>query len=244
MELPLVSVPKLCSAGCHVEFSKDDVTVLGPTQHVILTGLRDPLRNLYMVPLHQTDKRETAKSPRVTDPPQNENERSATSSTIQNNNNENEYSIHTGAGAYQIQAIPKLIQFYHAAAGYPTKEMWIRAIKRGLFATWPGLTVQRVNRYLPLTEETTMGHLQMVRQGIQSTHKKPKNKPMTNTEPPRSDRKKIHNVCVDIVAIQLYRGHRISDLPGRYPVTSRRGHQYVFLMYDYDSNYIDKESAS
>eukprot|EP00536_Pseudo-nitzschia_multiseries_P019533 jgi/Psemu1/232750/e_gw1.5331.1.1 len=31
------------------------------------------------------------------------------------------------------------------------------------------------------------------------------------------------------------------DLPGRYPVTSRRGHQYVFLMYDYDSNYIDVE---
>eukprot|EP00536_Pseudo-nitzschia_multiseries_P006868 jgi/Psemu1/16321/gm1.16321_g len=62
VELPLVSVPKLCSTGCHVEFSKDDVTVIGPTQHVILTGQRDPLRNLYMVPLHQSDKRETAKN--------------------------------------------------------------------------------------------------------------------------------------------------------------------------------------
>eukprot|EP00536_Pseudo-nitzschia_multiseries_P018761 jgi/Psemu1/57217/gm1.57217_g len=80
----------------------------------------------------------------------------------------NKYPIHTGAGAYQIQAIPKLIRFYHAAAGYPTKETWVRAIERGSFATWLGLTAQRVNRYLPLTEETTMGHLQMVRQGIPS----------------------------------------------------------------------------
>eukprot|EP00536_Pseudo-nitzschia_multiseries_P011447 jgi/Psemu1/28910/gm1.28910_g len=48
VELPLVSVLKLCSNGCHVEFSKDDVTVIGPTQQVILTGQRDPLRNLYM----------------------------------------------------------------------------------------------------------------------------------------------------------------------------------------------------
>eukprot|EP00536_Pseudo-nitzschia_multiseries_P013056 jgi/Psemu1/33974/gm1.33974_g len=33
VELPLVSVPKLCSSRCHVEFSKDNVTVIGPTQH-------------------------------------------------------------------------------------------------------------------------------------------------------------------------------------------------------------------
>eukprot|EP00536_Pseudo-nitzschia_multiseries_P017617 jgi/Psemu1/51768/gm1.51768_g len=74
VELPLVSVPKLCSTGCHVEFSKDNVTVIGPTQQVILTGQRDPLRNLYMVPLHQPDPpKGTAKSPRVTDPPRKTN---------------------------------------------------------------------------------------------------------------------------------------------------------------------------
>eukprot|EP00536_Pseudo-nitzschia_multiseries_P010137 jgi/Psemu1/25118/gm1.25118_g len=186
---------------------------------------------------------------------QNETDSSATSAD--QNDIENEYSIHTGAGAYQIQAIPKLIRFYHAAAGYPTKERWARAIERGSFATWLGLTVQRVNRYLPLTEETTMGHLQMVRQGIQSTHKpnKSKNKTTADTEPPRVDQKKIHNVCVDIVATNEMQPTNHAgpgtkdepkeliawDLPGRYPVTSRRGHQYVFLMYDYDSNYIDVE---
>jgi hypothetical protein len=29
-----------------------------------------------------------------------------------------------------------------------------------------------------------------------------------------------------------------TDLPGRYPVTSARGHKYIFAMYGYDSNYI------
>jgi hypothetical protein len=29
------------------------------------------------------------------------------------------------------------------------------------------------------------------------------------------------------------------DLPGRYPVTSARGHKYIFVMYDYDSNFIN-----
>eukprot|EP00536_Pseudo-nitzschia_multiseries_P008523 jgi/Psemu1/20595/gm1.20595_g len=158
--------------------------------------------------------------------------------------------IHTGAGAYQIQAIPKLITFYHAAAGYPTKDTWIRAINRGSFATWPGLTAQRVNRYLQTTEETTMGHLQMIRQGIQST-RKPKTRLKKGTtdyhaEPTRFGRKKIHNICVDIVPTTEMQPHShvdtstsnepkeliAWDLPGRYPVTSRRGHQYVFLIKD------------
>ena len=28
------------------------------------------------------------------------------------------------------------------------------------------------------------------------------------------------------------------DLPERYPITSARGHKYLFVMYDYDANYI------
>ena len=29
-----------------------------------------------------------------------------------------------------------------------------------------------------------------------------------------------------------------TDLLGRYPVTSKRGHKYLFVVYDYDANYI------
>ena len=29
-----------------------------------------------------------------------------------------------------------------------------------------------------------------------------------------------------------------TDLPGRYPVISKRGHKYLLVIYDYDANYI------
>jgi hypothetical protein len=32
-----------------------------------------------------------------------------------------------------------------------------------------------------------------------------------------------------------------TDLPGRYPVTSRKGNKYMFVLYDYDSNLIIAE---
>jgi hypothetical protein len=32
-----------------------------------------------------------------------------------------------------------------------------------------------------------------------------------------------------------------TDLPGRYPVTSRKGNKYMFVLYDYDSNLIISE---
>eukprot|EP00536_Pseudo-nitzschia_multiseries_P007808 jgi/Psemu1/18800/gm1.18800_g len=141
-----------------------------------------------------------------------------------------------GAGAYQIQDIPKLIAFYHVAAGYPTKDTWVQAIDRCSFATWPGLTARRI-----------------VQQGIQSTcKKKTRNKKDTDDkdkQPKTLGQKKIHDVCVDVMStsdIQLgahvdpHTGAETKeqiawDLPGRYPVTSCRGHQYVFLMYDCDS---------
>eukprot|EP00536_Pseudo-nitzschia_multiseries_P014225 jgi/Psemu1/37964/gm1.37964_g len=208
-------------------------------------GTRGPLQDLYMVPLHQsntdtanaathtptdadTDKspRVPAKSPRVTDPPPPISDK----------------QTHTGAGAYQIQAIPKLIAFYHAAAGYPTKETWVRAIDRGSYATWPGLTSQR--------------------QGVQST-RRPKTKAKTtetrnagtNSARSQGSLKKIHNISVDVVSTtEMQPANHVNtgsnnepkeliawDLPGRYSVTSWRGHQYVFLMYDYGSNYIDVE---
>jgi hypothetical protein len=47
----------------------------------------------------------------------------------------NALQLHTG--------IRRMIQFLHAAAFGPVKSTWITAIKRGYFATWPGLTQPR-----------------------------------------------------------------------------------------------------
>eukprot|EP00536_Pseudo-nitzschia_multiseries_P017801 jgi/Psemu1/52596/gm1.52596_g len=46
------------SARCtsRVTFTKHNVAVTGPSNHTILEGTCDPLRNLYMVPLHQPEQ--------------------------------------------------------------------------------------------------------------------------------------------------------------------------------------------
>ena len=53
--LPLLSVPKLCVYGCKVQFGPTTVNVTNNEQFV-LTGTKDPTRNLYTVPLHDTVK--------------------------------------------------------------------------------------------------------------------------------------------------------------------------------------------
>ena len=60
---------------------------------------------------------------------------------------------------YETKSKQELILFYHAACFIPTKHNFVEAIKRNSFASWPGLTVELVNKYLPRTEATIKGHI-------------------------------------------------------------------------------------
>ena len=48
------------------------------------------------------------------------------------------------ANVFNLPSIPQVIRYLHASAGFPTKDSWIKAIKNGHYATWPGLTVDTV----------------------------------------------------------------------------------------------------
>jgi hypothetical protein len=71
------------------------------------------------------------------------------------------------------------IAFLHAAAGYPVLSTWIRAIRQGFYATWPGLTPAAVKRHLPKSIITDMGHMNQQRKNQRSTKVKP-SKPRAN----------------------------------------------------------------
>jgi len=73
------------------------------------------------------------------------------------------------AAGYTPRAIPDLINYYHAAAGFPIKTTWLRAIKKGYYIGWPGLTVDRVQTHLNPKIETALGHMHKVRQGVKTT---------------------------------------------------------------------------
>ena len=68
---------------------------------------------------------------------------------------------------YETKSKQDLTLFYHAACFSPTERTFVDAIKRNAFASWPGLTVELVNKYLPITEATIKGHIMQKYKGKQ-----------------------------------------------------------------------------
>jgi hypothetical protein len=73
---------------------------------------------------------------------------------------------------YELKTQPELIRYLHAAAGFPTKPTWYKAVKNGQFVSWPGLTAAAVAKHFPESEETIKGHARKTRSGLRSTKRK------------------------------------------------------------------------
>ena len=69
-----------------------------------------------------------------------------------------------------------IVEYYHAAAGWPVKKTWIVATQRNTYASWPGLTKHMVRQHLEVREPTVLGHMNACRLGTQTTKKKEKDK--------------------------------------------------------------------
>ena len=62
-----------------------------------------------------------------------------------------------------------LVRYMHAAAGFPVRSTWLKAIKNGNFNSWPGLTYNNAAKYCPQPIETMKGHMVQSSQGFRST---------------------------------------------------------------------------
>ena len=73
---------------------------------------------------------------------------------------ENILSSHTETmnNIYEITKSKELVTCLHAAAGFPVVDTWVKAIRNGQFATWPGLTSALVYKNLPKSNETLKGY--------------------------------------------------------------------------------------
>ena len=85
---------------------------------------------------------------------------------------------------YETKSKQELTLFYHAACFIPTKRTFVDATKRNAFASWPGLTVDLGNKYLPRTEATIKGHIRQQYKGTQSTRMQQEGPIMTQQSPP------------------------------------------------------------
>ena len=53
---------------------------------------------------------------------------------------------------YELPSIGHAVRYLHAAAGFPTKETWIKAIRKGNYLSWPLINVKNVSKHLPESE--------------------------------------------------------------------------------------------
>ena len=228
----LLSTGQICEDGTHkVVFDDKHCDVIErATDKVVMRGRYDPSQRLYRVPIRRQTKNRTVAYTMISidrDP--------ASALRLFYDNR----APIPACSAYEDQAVPALIRYLHACAGYPTKDTWIKAINAGYYISWPGLTAARVRRYLPKSEETAVGHLKAARSHLRST------RPKIDSPEIRTALNKVRNLRHHLVSTQEleqdWKHKTASDQTGRFPLTSRRGHKYIMILYDYDTNYIFAE---
>ena len=132
---------------------------------------------------------------------------------------------------YEKKSKQELTLFYHAACFSSTKRTFVDAIKRNAFASWPGLTVELVKKYLPRREATIKGHIRQQYKGKQPTRMKQEVPIMTQQSPPEILTERTHQLFLKVTE---YSSKIYTDQTGRFPVTSSSGYKYIMIAYDYD----------
>ena len=62
-----------------------------------------------------------------------------------------------------------LVGYMHAAAGFPVRSTWLKAIKNRNFNSWLELTYNNAEKYCPQSMETIKGHMVQSSQGVRFT---------------------------------------------------------------------------
>ena len=130
------------------------------------------------------------------------------------------------------------IKYLHQCAFSPTTRNWIQAIQKGHFRTWPGVTVDAIKQYLPKSEATTLGHLDQQRKNIQSTKAQNDVQNTMHTPSPLDQGLRTHALYATTISYNQPMGKLYTDLTGHFPVQSSRGHKYILVAYNFDSNSI------
>ena len=138
----------------------------------------------------------------------------------------------------------ELASYLHACAGSPPISSFIRAVKNGNFATWPGINDINFAKFLDPTIATAKGHLNQEKKNLQSTKVQIKiEKPdhVQSTEdfsPPSETPNEKSYECFATIVDSTKSGKAYHDLTGQFPHVSSRGNKYILVHYDYDSNAI------
>jgi hypothetical protein len=134
--------------------------------------------------------------------------------------------------------------YYHALAGFPTKESLLDAVHTGNYATWPGLTTAMIRKHFANSDDMQKSNMKGQCQGVRSTKQKAlehilareqhiKIEPGTENSPTQI--KQHDNIFIQIVdlanTIHL-------DQTGAFPFTMQYSNRYIMDIIHVDANCI------
>ena len=141
-----------------------------------------------------------------------------------------------------------LIKYLHQAAFSPVKQTFLKAIKNGQFATWPGLTEEAVKKYLPESSPATdKGHMKRQQKNIRSTKKEENGKraaaELNSKETvedmhPKLEHDAFNQLFAYTIQMDAKDGTTYMDCTGKFPIRSVDGMVTIFILYDWSSNAI------
>ena len=197
----LLSIGQLCDSGCVATFNKDEVSIRHNNQ-LVANGPRTK-NGLRTIPIPASNMHH----PHIAN---------LTMSTL------------------AVKKSQYRVSFLHAAAGYPVLSTWLNAVHQGFFVTWTGLSVATVKIHLPKSYITSISHFDQQRKNTQSTQPKiarsSQSKQSILAPTDTDDSNKIlwtHNVFASCEPISR---KIFSDLPGRFPITSTYGMNYMLVV--------------
>ena len=147
-------------------------------------------------------------------------------------------TIHQANAVLPTANVQEQIEYLHQCAFSPTPRTWIQVVKKGHFKTWPGVTVNAIQQYLPKSEATTMGHLDQQRKNTQSTKSQEDDHETMTSPSPLEKGLQTQAMYAATICYNAPTGKLYTDLTGQFPVQSSRGHKYVLVAYNFDSNSI------
>jgi hypothetical protein len=139
----------------------------------------------------------------------------------------------------RTQTLAERVRFIHQVFGAPAISTFTEAASQGFLRSIPGFeSADIIRRHPPHAFETAIGHLDRIRQHIQSTHKPDADDHLATFPPIKTaPREEYVSVAIHELSHQIY-----ADESGALPAPW--GKQYHLLMYAHDENYIHPELLS
>ena len=111
-----------------------------------------------------------------------------------------------------------------------------KAIQNKFLLTWPGIDEINFYKFVPHAIPTSKGHMSQERKNLRSTKVQ---LPSTTDDLDQFPKKEKKSKTI-FSKIKPYSQREMAqgDFTGRFPFKSSRGNEYIYIVYDYDSNAI------